>query len=392
MFFYKNVMYTFPQFLFGFYSYFSGLSLFDEYYLLLYNLVFTSFTVSLLACTDRDINYLRVKSEKELMKEKEAKEAEYVRKVTNQENDVDSSFTVVSKDKKVDESLVNCEYITVIKKIKENFQHYYYISQKSLFFTPSTFFLEIMSSLSQSTAVTLMTTYFFNGETVLTIEGYTADHWCVSFTIYTSILLGSNLTLCYRSREIGWTLIFMIFVTSIIPFFIFMWIYDQLEQLNSDSTYSAITLFRSYHFYLTVFINLMTISLLEVLDLLRWYGIKPTLVEYTRMILKGGKIDQEGKFDMNIIKKIKSFHDPIQKFEEDLEQKKEIERNIALEEAQQVNEGKEESIIFFKPGKEESKVEVDQGKLPNDEEKENLVSGRHVLEDEKLNIDELEEI
>jgi magnesium-transporting ATPase (P-type) len=60
LFFYKNVLYTFPQFIFGFFSYFSGLSLFDDWYLTMYNLLFTSFTVTYVGSYDVDISYWQI--------------------------------------------------------------------------------------------------------------------------------------------------------------------------------------------------------------------------------------------------------------------------------------------------------------------------------------------
>lgn len=309
------MLYTFPQFIFGFFSYFSGLSLFDEYYLLLYNLAFTSFTVSLLGCTDRDISYFRVKNDKEMRKEKKSKQLEYVKQHTPAKADSESSKTLPSDEKVVDESKINCAAISIIQEVKDKFQHFYYISQKSLFFTPTTFLGEIVSSMIQSTMITLITTYIFKGSTVLSKSGYTSDHWCVSFTVYTSIVFASNLALCFRSREIHWISVFFMSMTSIVPFFAFMLIYDRFVSLNLESDYSAFTLLRSFHYYLTVTINMTLVALFEIASLLKSYGIKPTLVDYVRVLIKSGDIGNKESLNEKIIKKIKGFHALIKKYE-----------------------------------------------------------------------------
>ena len=41
-FFYKNMLFTFPQFLFAFYCGYSGQTIFEDWYIALYNLAFTS--------------------------------------------------------------------------------------------------------------------------------------------------------------------------------------------------------------------------------------------------------------------------------------------------------------------------------------------------------------
>ncbi len=42
-FFYKNMVFTIPQYIFAFYSGYSGQTLFDDFYITLYNLIFTAF-------------------------------------------------------------------------------------------------------------------------------------------------------------------------------------------------------------------------------------------------------------------------------------------------------------------------------------------------------------
>ena len=57
-FFYKNMLFTIPQFLFAFYCGYSGQTVFDDWYVAFYNLFFTSIPLVVRAIFEQDINYL----------------------------------------------------------------------------------------------------------------------------------------------------------------------------------------------------------------------------------------------------------------------------------------------------------------------------------------------
>jgi hypothetical protein len=57
-FFYKNMLFTIPQFVFAFFCAFSGESLFDDWYISLYNLIFTSIPLVIRAIFEQDVNYI----------------------------------------------------------------------------------------------------------------------------------------------------------------------------------------------------------------------------------------------------------------------------------------------------------------------------------------------
>ena len=58
-FFYKNMLFTVPQFIFAFYCGFSGQTIFDDIYIALYNLIFTSLPLVIRAIFEQDIYYVR---------------------------------------------------------------------------------------------------------------------------------------------------------------------------------------------------------------------------------------------------------------------------------------------------------------------------------------------
>jgi len=58
-FFYKNMLFTIPQFIFAFYCGFSAQTVFDDIYISLYNLVFTSLPLVIRAIFEQDVYYVR---------------------------------------------------------------------------------------------------------------------------------------------------------------------------------------------------------------------------------------------------------------------------------------------------------------------------------------------
>ena len=56
-FFYKNLVMTAPHLFFGFVNGFSGQTIFDDYYVTLYNLAFTSWPLVIKATFEQDVNY-----------------------------------------------------------------------------------------------------------------------------------------------------------------------------------------------------------------------------------------------------------------------------------------------------------------------------------------------
>ena len=58
-FFYKNMLFTIPQFIFAFYCGFSGQTIFDGIYITLYNLIFTSIPLVVRAVLEQDVYYVR---------------------------------------------------------------------------------------------------------------------------------------------------------------------------------------------------------------------------------------------------------------------------------------------------------------------------------------------
>lgn len=55
---YKSLIFTVPRFLFNFYNAYSGYPIFDDYYIALYNVVFTALPLLIRALMEQDVNYV----------------------------------------------------------------------------------------------------------------------------------------------------------------------------------------------------------------------------------------------------------------------------------------------------------------------------------------------
>lgn len=55
-FFYKNMVFTLPQFMFAYISGYSGQTIYDDYYITCYNMVFTALPLAAKAIYDQDVN------------------------------------------------------------------------------------------------------------------------------------------------------------------------------------------------------------------------------------------------------------------------------------------------------------------------------------------------
>ena len=58
-FFYKNMLFTIPQFIFAFYCGYSGQTILDDINIALYNLIFTSLPLLVRAILEQDVYYVQ---------------------------------------------------------------------------------------------------------------------------------------------------------------------------------------------------------------------------------------------------------------------------------------------------------------------------------------------
>lgn len=144
-FFYKNMVFTIPQFYFAFVCAFSAQSIFDDFYITTYNLVFTSIPLVIRAALDQDVNY----------KEFDPKSPDGV-------------------------------------KIRPNVRKYlsklYYVGQKNKLFGEKKFLKSVIQGLLHGVMLFLVT-YFALYKTHLDSDGKGVDLYYFNITLYTSIIL-----------------------------------------------------------------------------------------------------------------------------------------------------------------------------------------------------------
>ena len=152
-FFYKNMVFTVCQFYFSFVCGWSGETIYDDYYITFYNLIFTALPVIVRAVIEQDVYYrFPVSITKEDLEDNDA--------VPYEEN----------------------------KFLKKYYPKLYYIGQKNTLFTYSNFFLWVFQGLVHGLVIFLFNMYIFEYQ-IATSEGYTTDIWIMSITIYTTIIL-----------------------------------------------------------------------------------------------------------------------------------------------------------------------------------------------------------
>jgi magnesium-transporting ATPase (P-type) len=141
-FFFKNFIFTIPQFFFAFYSGFSGMTLFDDWYVSLYNMLFNSLPLIIKALFEKDF--------------------------------VDPEEKIgFSSDKSF---------------FANNIPFTYYVGKESLIFNHINLFYNLSISLIYSIIVYFCVTYIMRDSVAGTL-GYMADYWVISITQFSAIIL-----------------------------------------------------------------------------------------------------------------------------------------------------------------------------------------------------------
>lgn len=224
LFLYKNIVFTTAQFVLGFYCDWSAQTIYDDWYITLFNVLFTAFAISYIGAMDQDVRFREYCSAEELKQKKELPDP-----IKNELGEIPADD---------DESVIIYPPTKVIRPLKKNIQHFYYMTQKGLFFNTSLFAYEIIGAICHGFIITMATLAAYRLY-IVDDEGHNSDFWCVSIVVYTVLIIVTNLMTMIRSSHITWLLIFAIMATSIGPFILWMIFYDRWTYLNVQSTYSV---------------------------------------------------------------------------------------------------------------------------------------------------------
>jgi magnesium-transporting ATPase (P-type) len=290
LFLYKNIVFTTGQFILGFFCNWSAQTLYDDWYITLFNVIFTAFTISYLGAMDQDVRFREYITTDQL-----ERKMKYTDKVKNELGEIEADD---------DESVLDFKPVRVIRPVKQNIQHFYYMTQKGLFFNTSMFLYEILGALGQGTVITIaaiLSYKYFN----IDKDGHDSDFWCVSVVVYSVLIVVTNLMSIIRSSHITWLLIFAIFVTSIGPFIFWMVVYDSWTFLNTQSIFSVRFILTKWHFYQCVILSTFFISFYEIYKFFLKYYMNPTMTEYFHLLAKKKLIHEEDFWHENVIQMVK---------------------------------------------------------------------------------------
>lgn len=146
-FFYKNMVFTIPQFFYAFYCGFSGQSFFDDTYISLYNIVFTAVPLVCRAILEQDIYYIYKKDGQEVRRSMSDLPEGYHERQT----------------------------------LKALYPKIYYVGQQNTIFNYGRFVLWILEAILEALLITMITVYVV-GEASINSSGQTSDLWLCSIT------------------------------------------------------------------------------------------------------------------------------------------------------------------------------------------------------------------
>lgn len=198
-FFYKNFFFTIAHFYFCYVCNASGQSIFEDWFITLYNLIYTALPVCVLACSDIDIR---------------------------------------PEDGELIEALNPFLY-------KE--------SRDKPLFTKKGFVMTLGLGLLISLQQFIFILYGLPSDTAMDSDGNTPDLWAFSFIYFTSVFLFATCAIILRISYHTWLFHGFILVLSILPYIISIVIFNSWESANSSGTYT--TVLQSSRFWLVLIIN-----------------------------------------------------------------------------------------------------------------------------------------
>lgn len=277
------MLFSFPQFFYGWLTFFSAMSIFDDWYIFTFNLIFTSGMITYIGVYEQDLRFQKLRDLNSPQVEEEQ-----------------STF---------DEQTISKLGIEKIHNIEKNYQHLYYLTQKGIYFSLKGLFVEILLGLFHSMVICAIVSLIYQRH-IIDIEGRCTDHWNVSITLYSCLIFIVNIVYILRLKSINWLIPWIVILSAIVPLYIFMSFYDRFGVY--EVRYSLYMTIKTPTYYLTIFMSVYLIIGNEVLTNLWAVRITPNLVDYFRWLSKKGLITKEEYFQKSIINKIKQFTNPIQ--------------------------------------------------------------------------------
>ncbi|CAD8064402.1 unnamed protein product [Paramecium sonneborni] len=264
-FFYKNIIFTIPQFYFAFFCGDTGTSVFDQFFVSFYNTVFTFLPVVIRAIFDEDVFYTS-KRQQTILGSRRIKEGEV-------ENDI----------------------------LRQNYPLLYYIGQRNTVFTSEKFFKWFFIGVFQG--LTCFFSFYFelNDTTFIKQTGLNNDFWFFSMSMSTAIMILVTLKLALNTQF--WTIITWVAYigTSLGTYLAYMWVSNIIPQSSIYGTTRM--LFSSPAFYLSLALSVLSMFILDLL-MFTMKVSKDTLLNYMKRQARQSK-----NFEVSKIKKLSNKND-----------------------------------------------------------------------------------
>lgn len=259
-FFYKNLVFTIPQFLFAHYSAYSGQTVYDDWYLTFYNMVFTALPLLMRALFERDF-------------------------------DIPKRWESVGIN-----AIENKKYLRKI------IPYTYCLGSENQLFTFSRFVLWVSNGILHSFIVFFIPLYAA-AEGVLDEDGHNFDLWSFSITSFSCIIIIVNLKLAVNTKLWNKFHYICMFGLSIALYFIFILIYDILTYTSSFHT--VYVLLGTYYYYFCIFATVFLVCIIDLGLTFAYKFLNPTnsdILAYGCSKLSSKKnvvVDDQGYFDQN---------------------------------------------------------------------------------------------
>lgn len=223
-FFYKNFVFTIPQFYFSFYCGYSGQTTFDDWYITFYNMILTALPLMARALLEKDVV-----------------------------PPTRAYYHSISDTSTADE--------VALKKVRDYMADIYYVGQNNMIFNWVLFVGYIANGFLHSFAIFFIPLYIFEENKIMDADGHNSDMWAFSITAFSCILLTVNMKLILASRYWNWFNIVCTLGLSIGLYFAFIFVYDRMT--TTPALYTLWMLCSSAKYWLTI---ALVLGLVAVID------------------------------------------------------------------------------------------------------------------------------
>lgn len=272
-FFYKNMVMTLPQFYFSFFCGFSGQTVFDDWYITLYNLVFTCFPLLVKAILDQDVDY-RSPSTPEVSKAAQV-------------------FPKGQSQKKPQEPYKERPLI------RKFYHRLYYIGQSNSVFNLTNFLLWILSAMFHSLILFFASMLAFQTD-IINSDGFGSDMWSFSITTFTGVVLVVSVRLGLSNKN--WTMVFLLSLSllSLCLYFAYIFVSGTFKQfLVFESVVQTFSISASYIVIVAVTGLAFTLDLCAIV---LSQELVSSLVSYFRILIKTGQENETEYFEQLVTK------------------------------------------------------------------------------------------